>query len=202
MRQSRTKQQQRKFESEVAVVVGFDWINGRPSKARTRLTGFIKHLQSADAIRQSADPETLENVRTGEGKRLNEALNQANDILSHYKGGPAVWLDHEGRLREFFVCNRKRLETDAAYYQETHILNYIFNLLQIGSIQRLRTCRECGKWYYGVTDRQLSCSSTCRQRFYSHNSKFLLKRRDYMRKYRLQETERNERAQSLARRTK
>jgi integrase len=64
------------------------------------------------------------------------------------------------------------------------LINYLLQLAERGSIDRLRTCHECHKWFYAITDHQKNCSEACRQRFASHDQVFKKRRREYMKEYR------------------
>jgi hypothetical protein len=70
----------------------------------------------------------------------------------------------------------------------------------IDTVHRIRRCRlqECRQWFFAVTDHQKYCGDRCRKRDAAHGESFKEKRRIYMRKYRVEEAERNERAKRLA----
>jgi len=48
-------------------------------------------------------------------------------------------------------------------------------------IMRFRQCRQCSKWFYALTDHQLSCSKNCRKKFASISPTFKERRARYMR---------------------
>ena len=203
LRKLQTKRDERRAESFGTLIADLDWLNGRPSKERTRIANLIQLLQTADSLSRSlCERNASLPATTREEKQLLFTLDRVNEILSFYRGTRVLWVAGGYSLEEMFGLNVKRLEKDDAYYSETRVMNYALELLRKGSIQRLRTCRECKKWYYAVTDRQTHCSPKCRQRFASHNPHFQQRRREYMRKYRLGENNRTKRAQSLARRVK
>ena len=202
-RRLQTKRDERRDESLAALLVGLDWLNGRPSKGRTRIANLIQLLKTADSLSRSLRERNASlPATTHEEKQLLFTLDKADEILSLYRGTRVLWVADGYGIEEIFGLNLKRLEKDDAYYSETRVMNYALELLRRGSIQRLRTCRECKKWYYAVTDHQTHCSPKCRQRFASHNPQFQQRRRKYMRTYRLGEKNRNKRAQSIARRVK
>jgi hypothetical protein len=163
----------------------------------------IELLKSADSLSNQLRAKGLcLPARTAEGQLLLTTLNTADHILGLYRGTRCIWVEEDYSLCELFGLDLKRLERDDSYYSETRVMNFALELLRNGSIQRLRTCQECKKWYYAMADHQKHCSSKCRQRLASHDRKFHQRRREYMRGYRLREQERSRRAQRIARGTK
>ena len=202
-RQLRSKKEQRRLEGQAATAAGLDWLNLRPSKARSRVAHLIELLKDADLLRKHLRSRNASlPASTREAQQLLSALDRVNEIFSLYRGTRVLWVTEKYDLQEMFGLNAKRLESDDAYYSETMLINYALELLRFGSIQRLRTCRECTKWYYATADHQVQCSAKCRQRFASHDAAFRVRRREYMKTYRQDEKNRNKRAHSLARRTK
>lgn len=184
-------------------MVDLDWLARSKSKAAMRVTKLIEALKTADLLSR-----TLQNhgaslpATSADAKKLLAILEALNQILSYHKGHRVLWVNHDYRLEEGFGFDHARFERDDTYYTETRITNYALELLRLGSIQRLRTCGECGKWYYGMTDHQTFCGPNCRQRHATRNSAFRERRREYMKKYRADEKQRHKRAERLARRTK
>lgn len=70
----------------------------------------------------------------------------------------------------------------------------------IHAVHRIRRCNRanCRKWFFAVTDHQRYCSDTCRKWDARQGQSFKDKRAEYMKKYRRQEAEREERAKQLA----
>lgn len=64
---------------------------------------------------------------------------------------------------------------------------WLLNIRSDGDLSRVRTCRNCGRWFFAVAIHQTSCSNRCRQQFQSKNDDFKEKRRLYMRQYRRNE---------------
>ena len=73
---------------------------------------------------------------------------------------------------------------------------FVFWLLKLhnrGEAVLIRNCRDCGRWFYAVTNHQWHCDQRCRQHLYSTHPNFKEKRRQYMRELR-----RNEKEKALA----
>ena len=200
VRRLRTKKQQREFERKVTLVIGLDWLTERPSRARARIARFIELLITADEDSRSLRQSGASLNENPHGKsRLFSHLRQLTDILSDYKGTRCLWVGENYEIQEFFSLDSKRLQTDDEYYIETRIINYALELLRRGTISNLRTCRECKKWFYAVTKHQKHCSEGCRQKFASHDQSFKDRRREYMKKYRQGEREREQHSRGLFR---
>jgi hypothetical protein len=205
-RRLHSKRKDREGEHFGADIAGLGWLNDRPSKARLRVARLIELLKDADLKTKNLRRASSSTIRSQENERdrrssLDTTLEGINDILGQYRGARAIWLNGAD-LEEIFCLDRKRLERDGYYYTETIVINYALGLLRRGSIQRVRVCRECGKWHYAMTDHQLYCSSKCRQRSASHDSTFQERRREYMREYRKREREREEHLRQAVKRTK
>ncbi len=68
------------------------------------------------------------------------------------------------------------------------------------AVARIRRCKMCENWFYAITDHQQYCRAKCRKNFASSSELFRGRRREYMRRYRESERERDGRAKALARR--
>ena len=178
-------------------MVGLDWLSERRSKARARMMRLNDLLKTADSLRKAKGASFYDC-----NSELWQTLCEVDSILKLYPGTRTVALREDLSLREEFCLDQRRLQSDDEYYQEVRVMNFALELLRYDSIQRLRPCRECRNWYYAMTDGQLFCKPNCRQRSASHSKTFRERRREYMRDYRRHESERNKRAESLARRTK
>lgn len=221
MRRLRSKREIRKRESLVLTdVIGLNWLDERPSKARSRVIRLIELLKVADKLvaelRKYGDeayarpsmghPQYLVTIRQYE-----RVLDNINDILARYVGKRFFFVNNGYLLKPHFVETRFNsmfdgrgeidwTGQDESYLTECKLVNYSLELTERGSINRLRTCRECRKWFYAMTGHQKNCSQACRQRFASHDRFFKERRRDYMQKYRREERERDTRLQQISRR--
>jgi hypothetical protein len=101
---------------------------------------------------------------------------RANEILSKYHWSPRV-----GRPADMSFSWSGRTEQSD---WENRFVYWIFNLLRNGELTRLKSCRDCGKWFYAVTNHQGYCNNRCRQHQHAANQGFKEKRRLYMKRYR------------------
>jgi hypothetical protein len=165
----------------VARVARLDWLNGPPSKARSRVVRFIVLLKHAD----------LENKKA---RVPREEEDEINSILARYRGSRRVyWQPHVGPMEGFWEVNWDRRLRDESYAAETSLITYALSLLQGGSIQLLRTCPACREWFYATRNDRGHCSANCKQKFASNDPGFKQGRREYMKKYRREQKERDKR---------
>jgi hypothetical protein len=97
----------------------------------------------------------------------------------------------------FWVTDWNRVLKDESYGAEIGLISHALSLLPRGLINRLRKCRECGKWFYAKTDHNTSCSDNCRNKYASHADEFKRKRAAYQREYRARQREREKRSWKL-----
>src|SRR5262249_45751861 len=110
-RQLRTKKEQRRIEAHGASIAGVDWLNGRSSKARSRVARLIELLKTADLLRKQLRSSNASlPASTGEGRQLLSTLDSVNDIFSLYRGTRVLWVTEGFDLQEMFGLNPKRLE--------------------------------------------------------------------------------------------
>lgn len=67
---------------------------------------------------------------------------------------------------------------------ENQAVRLILEVIERKEFHRIRTCRNCSKWFCGQTDHQVHCSDNCRKLFATKDSRFREKRRLYMAKRR------------------
>jgi len=210
-RQLQTKRAQRKFEHELANWVGLlDWLSDgihrpigtvpiresatAPSPARARCIRFIELLKAAD--RESKQPDFWNSALRHYGD------DEVNAILARHPGVRTIGWDENGAPAQGFMPIQKNFERMARhggeYLSEYALINYVLAQWCNGSIQRLRTCENCKRWYYAATDHQVFCVPRCRQQSFAQSEEFKEKRKLYMRKRRRQDAEREARQNKLA----
>jgi hypothetical protein len=215
----RTKREIRKFESQVAGHIGMAWLDERPSKARARGMHLIELLKVAARLganlRKYGDTpygSLLEDTQYRVAVRHYErSLGQINGILARYVGIRYFSVNNGYPLKPIFLESRFHMLFDRtdesggwtgkeeSYLTEAKLVNYSLDLAERGTIGRLRTCRECHKWFYAMTDHQTNCTQACRKRFASHDQRFKKHRREYMKRYRRDEQKREERLRTVSR---
>jgi hypothetical protein len=67
---------------------------------------------------------------------------------------------------------------------EEKAVMYMVRLSELGSLQRVRPCKWCTSWFFAKYRHQLYCKQSCQQKAYSVTPEWREHRRDYMRKYR------------------
>jgi hypothetical protein len=108
----------------------------------------------------------------------------ANEILSTCHWSPRVASPPNESYS--FTWNARTEQTD----WENRFVLWVLNLRARGDLSLIRCCRNCGQWFYAITNHQTSCSDRCRQQFHSKDKRFKENRRLYMRRYRKAERER------------
>jgi hypothetical protein len=213
-RRLRSKRENRRLERDVADFAGLGWLDERPSKARSRVIRLIELLRVASRLASELrkygetvygdlldNPQYVVNVRQYE-----RVLRDINDILARYLGTRDFGVGNGYPLKAGFMESRiKKLPAkihwtshDDSYWTETMLINYLLQLAAKGSIDRVRSCRECHKWFYAITAHQKNCSQACRQKFASHDHLFKKRRREYMKEYRENEREREKRFKQVS----
>lgn len=203
-RQLQTQRRNLRTDLRHVSTFALDWLNDRPSKARSRTADLIKSLKIADQIAEKLRVRDASIPRSTRDKRewnsLYRRLGHVNRVLAHHRGTRSIAVFVGCRLDEFFLPNGKRWKKDSAFRIEMLVISHAVNLLRLGSIQRLRTCRVCNAWFYGMTDHQVHCNPRCRQRYFSRDPGFRERRRKYMKQYRRDREEGDRRLREISRR--
>lgn len=110
---------------------------------------------------------------------------RANEVLSACHWSPRV--ASPPNEPHSFTWNARTIQSD----WENRFVFWMLNLRASGDISLIRTCRNCKRWFYAVTNHQTHCTERCRQQFHSKDKSFKEKRRLYMRRYRKDEKSRN-----------
>lgn len=124
-----------------------------------------------------------------------EILPRLNDQLMRSRWSLKLVFDGDKKLVRVQELHTK---SEGARSVESAIYWLLNHYVPTGDTSKFRTCGECGKWFFAVTDHQKYCSENCRLRCISHSDRFKEKRRQYMKRYRGQEKQRDENAQRQA----
>jgi len=117
-------------------------------------------------------------------------LANVNHLLRRYRSAPVVQPSPEiEALRFSWELDRGRGRKN----WENEVVRWILDLIERKEFHRLRKCRNCSSWFCGQTDHQVHCRDACRKQFATQNPKFKERRRLYMKKFRKEEREREER---------
>jgi hypothetical protein len=153
-----------------------------PSKRTVELIELLRTVQKIDrwiAVDAYVDWQLSQEPNYGPAGPTpapRELYVRANEILSKYHWSPRV-----GRPADMSFSWSGRTEQSD---WENRFVYWIFNLLRNGELTRLKSCRDCGKWFYAVTNHQGYCNNRCRQHQHAANQGFKEKRRLYMKRYR------------------
>jgi hypothetical protein len=131
-------------------------------------------------------------------QRYRDALCELQTLLLRYEWRPTV----ESRLYSSLGVRLLWDRTKAKDAAENRAVQFLLEQLSPhdgpARILRFRKCRECERWFYALKDRQSYCSELCRKKYASHSPEFKAQRAEYMKRYRIEEAERDARAKQLA----
>lgn len=129
--------------------------------------------------------------------KYREALRELQALLIRYRWRPTIEDRGYLSLGERLLWDR----TSSANTEENVAIQYLLRQTDPRSgpvrILRFRKCCECKAWFYALKDHQCYCSEPCRKKFHSHSPKFRKRRAEYMKQYRIDDADREERAMRL-----
>jgi hypothetical protein len=130
--------------------------------------------------------------RVGEKK-----LKELNRLLSAYRSSRQMHT-----LRGFLLQIRlsQTEKTTLSQRREYWIVEALLRDAERGNLYRYKTCPECKKWFFTLTDHQRFCGDSCRKRYASHSGEYKVKRREYMKMYRRKQKNLDRNALASARR--
>lgn len=147
-----------------------------------------------ELVRTLREIMTRETAAEAEGQPVGDRINEsrllyrrANELLSACHWSPRIWPLWPDQPRDYMAWNARTEQSDWG----NRFVLWILRVLAQGDILRIRTCRNCHRWFYAVTNHQTHCSDRCRQHLHSRNVSFKEKRRLYMRRYREAEKSRH-----------
>jgi len=199
MRQLR--QQRRQTASALSSPQGLlSPINRVPRSKRAdellELVHALHDIEHEEAVLNEVEKQLSEdpNYQTaGQVRAPSRLYARANAILSAFHWSPRVAPPpHESHS---FTWNARTAESD----WQNRFVFWVLNQHAKGNASLIRTCRNCHKWFYAITNHQLHCSDPCRQHFHSTDKKFKEKRRLYMRRFRKEQRSRNQRQSRYSR---
>jgi len=114
--------------------------------------------------------------RLGDGK-----IRELNRLLSAYRSFPQMRTAPGFLLRSRTSTKEKMRDSQRREYW---IVEALVRDAERGYLYRYKTCPECKKWFYTLTDHQKFCGDPCRKRYASHGAEYKVKRREYMKNYR------------------
>src|ERR1700719_2823602 len=140
-RQLQTKRRNLQADLRKVSIFALDWLNDRPSKARSRTADLIRSLKIADQIAKKLRARNASISRGARDKRewddLHRCLGHVNRVLAHHRGTRSITVVRDCNLDEFFLPNWKRWERDGAFRTEMLVISHAVDLLRSGLVQRL-----------------------------------------------------------------
>jgi hypothetical protein len=130
----------------------------------------------------------------GRISELVKTLSYLRTLISRYKWIPVVQFVDLSNLAVHYEIEAGRGTSS----RECTAIQWLFAHFDV--TYRVRRCRECQKWFFGVTDHQKYCRDNCRKLYASRSKDFKTRRKEYMRRYRKQERARQLHAEASAKR--
>jgi len=129
-----------------------------------------------------------------------ESLHTIEKLGKRYHWSPTVRGGDFLGLVRMFTWNKRTQDEAWENWAIFWLLSHVESSgLSPSRILRFRECRQCSAWFYALTDHQLHCSGTCRQKFHANSPEFRAKRARYMReRYRPQLKQLEKKAKELA----
>ncbi len=103
------------------------------------------------------------------------------------EGERAVLLEDKGRSGKLGTKRARAWTLKTSLYEGDAVYD-LLDLSEMGALQRLRTCEQCLKWYYARLKTQRFCSFRCQQAKFRGTKEFKERRREYMSRYRNENT--------------
>jgi len=159
-----------------------------PLNRRSKSERIQRMIQLVGILRALAEAEDLFSDDPWDSPKLLSLYREANKILSTcpVRWSPVVTPPPE---RYTFRGRARTVEEE----EEVCFVRWVLTQRATGDISRIRTCRNCNRWFLAVTSHQFFCDEACRQKFHSQDPHFKERRRLYMRRFREQEGRRNRR---------
>ena len=105
------------------------------------------------------------------------------------------WLDLTG---DPVAGDYKLTRADGRRIYEGDAVFGVLRLASYGFLERVRQCLTCQKWIYAHPSHKKYCDLACQLKYFASTPRQKEKRAEYMRRYRVDQKQRTERAQRLA----
>ena len=163
----------------------------------------VRRHDQLEVVRTEVGEVRFHGTTTDEGiaavKALNDLgaaiLDRVNEQLLRSRWSNRLMVHNHTKLLRINIFNKR---SDNAILIESSIFYFLNEYLPTGEINRFRTCGECKRWLFAMTDHQRYCGEKCRLRHISQSDVFKEKRRLFMRDYRRKGKEREKRERLAA----
>ena len=170
-------------------------LNKPSNNATARVARIVDDCRRASQLSESIKFSSASYQRT-QVVELSKIMENLNSCLTKYRWHPYVAADLVSNST-FHVRYEFKVSDDEAAV-ENRAVRWLMQYIEV--VHRIRRCNHatCRKWFFAVTEHQKYCSEDCRKREASQGASFKKKRRDYMKRYRAGERERDARALQAA----
>jgi hypothetical protein len=208
----------REFKGERPAGWLVEWLNSKPdtgakTEAQQRIFSLLDNFLELIALTQASDRSTLRHQGKNaeeEGARqdrINELINFGGELdrkLERYYTRPLIFNYFDGTAKlEINPTPEENKAVETA--EEWWAVERILELASDGYLNKLRKCQCCGKWIFvkfpngDRAQRFCGDGSRCAKKW-RESPEYLEQQAEYMRKYRKDEKERNNRAKRTVRR--
>ncbi len=206
------------FEGEEDGVILIQWLNAAiGSNSYERVFRLIRNIQLADAAVDTAhrDNAYVHSVKPGGAfppnklrrqREVRRLLRPVEKALTAYVFHPRLSCVLFGRPRWWFDLAGDRVTGEFSiplpYERRFYEADAVFAVLRVASsgfLTRVKQCLTCDNWLYAKPAHQKFCQKKCQLKHFSVSPHQKSKRATYMRQYRRQEKEREQRSLRTAR---
>lgn len=172
-------------------------LNGKPSSVRERVTWIVDACQQVIQLDQQLKLSTAPGAKDALFREVSKTMKDLHSRVATYRCVPLV--RYTAEADRCFDVQYQFLAAGEGAKPECVAVAWLMDHIQ--AVHRIRRCHrlECRKWFFAVTDHQKYCGDTCRKRDAAQDESFKEKRRLYMRKYRIDRAEDEERSKRQAR---
>jgi hypothetical protein len=200
-------------------IVLIEWLNAAVgTKSYERVSKLIRNIRAADAAVDSAlrDSVFIHVGRTGDiipaekrrrRREVDELLLPVSRAFAEYVFHPRLTCILFDKRRWWFDLFGESVRSDYKFTRpngrRVYEADAVFGVLRLASygfLDRIRECLTCQKWLYAHPSHKKFCSSACQLKYFASSPRQKEKRAVYMRRYRVDQKEKMERALTVARR--
>lgn len=204
------------MEANRAFVI-LQWLNTTKEDENRRIVQIIKLAKELQGTRQRyrsravdlltwrvAGPRKPPKKERASMRRAMRLANNLRKLMTNYTFHPQL-RPLRGRFyvgwQSISIVNapfiKIRLDGDLFTICEGDVILKIVDLADKGSLHKIRVCANCSRWFFGRVKHQAYCDQRCQQSNFRMSEHFRARRREYMRKYRRDQSLRNERQARL-----
>ena len=160
------------------------WLNGQPEQkhlgrntkaSRERILRLWQTLRDTQAAVAEAG-KTIWDLYVNAPASVHRLMRRLDALIAEYPLTPSSEIDLDQNL-----CIDEIINSDQPL-GECSAAHALMWLLNENLLDRIKLC-ACGKYFFGRSTNQTSCSETCRHKKYERTEAFKRQRREYMRNY-------------------